>query len=70
LQGFQRFPNIKINIKSSKENRKTILDNETGEKYHIYSSGDDIAGEIVLDLPEGTFDHNGISVELIGQIGI
>jgi len=68
IQGFQRFPDIKINIKPNKEIRKTVLDNETGEKYYIFSSNDDLSGNVVLSLTDSAFEHNGITIELIGQI--
>ena len=37
-------------------------------KYFIFSTNDDIAGEVIISLSDSAFDHNGITIELIGQI--
>jgi hypothetical protein len=48
--------------------RKIIINKNTCEKYNIYKSGEDVTGEVKFMLSAQNFSHNGIKVELCGNI--
>lgn len=65
---FLKFPEIEIKLNPI-QNRKQILDKETGTKTCIFSNNDDVTGEVAISLKEDSrFEHIGITIELIGKI--
>jgi vacuolar protein sorting-associated protein 26 len=49
-------------------NRKQFV-NKDGTKLHIFTDGEDVAGTVSVSIPPGkTLEHQGIKVELVGQL--
>ena len=63
--------NITIELKDSGTKEKVELKTEKGtETLLLYVPQDPVAGTVRIEVPTGkTLDHEGIKVELIGQIG-
>ena len=55
----------------AEQNRKTgpLTRDKKGERAYIYTDGEDVAGSAVVSVRPGKkLDHQGIKVELVGQV--
>lgn len=50
--------------------RDLFLDKESGDKFCIFRSEEDVTGEVQVQVQQNSeFEHIGVNIELIGKIG-